>query len=91
MEKGLLKLEKVYQLGFSAIFSALFCSLLEYKVRNKDYRKNNERRIEGIPLLGAYFQYDVAKYAQADAVGDAIAQHHCNHCDECRKCIAHVF
>ena len=71
LNRGAVSLESHYDL-----------SLPEYKVGDKDEAQDDQCRIELLPLSGAELEDDVAQDAEADTVGDRVAEHHRDHRDE---------
>ena len=62
----------------------------EDEVDDEKHGEHVERGIELPTLPGAELHDDIAEYAEADAVGNAVAEHHGDHGNEGREGIADV-
>ena len=63
----------------------LSLNLAEYIIEEQENAQNIERKIQILELTHHHLDEHITQDAEADAIGDAVAEHHRNHRDEGRE------
>ena len=65
--------------------SNFFILLVHSIIDEQEDAQNIERKIQILELTHHHLDKHITQDAETDAIGDAVAEHHRNHCDESRE------